>query len=135
MTREAKSETEKERRWREATEGYTEKKILANNNNRTETKQNETKKKQQHCTSWSSSTGAFLLVDGRRVQFAGALSVLRLGGRLVHALLHALHHQVQQRHHRLVHVRSRGRARLVVGDAARSRDCHPDTQAGAEAER
>lgn len=51
-------------------------------------------------------------------QLGRPVAVGRLGGRLVHALLHPLHHQVQQRDHRHVHLRARGRTRLEVGDPA-----------------
>lgn len=61
-----------------------------------------------------------LPVGGRALgQLGRSVAIGRLGGRLVHALLHPLHHQVQQRDHGLVHLRARGRARLEVGDPAR----------------
>lgn len=60
-----------------------------------------------------------LLLTGQRVvQLGGPVAISRLGGRFVDALLHPLHDQVQQRDHRLVHLRSRRRARLKVRDSA-----------------
>ena len=59
-----------------------------------------------------------LLLVGRGfvAEVRGPVPVGGLDRRFVHALLHPLHHQVQQRDHRLVHLRPRGRARLKVRD-------------------
>lgn len=60
----------------------------------------------------------FLLGGLRLRKFRGPVAIGRLGGRLVDALLHPLHDQVEQRYHGLVHLGSRGRTRLEVGNTA-----------------
>lgn len=60
----------------------------------------------------------FLLAGLPLRKFRGPVAIGRLGGGLVDALLHPLHDQVEQRYHGLVHLRSRGRTRLEVGNSA-----------------
>lgn len=58
----------------------------------------------------------FLLIGLRFGKLRGPVLIGWLGGRFVDALLHPLHDQVQQRYHRLVHLRSRRGTRLKVRD-------------------
>lgn len=71
--------------------------------------------------------GASLLLRFGRIQLCGAGAVGRVGaGRLVHALLHALHDQVQQRGHGVLHVLPGRGARLEVRDATEKGKALPE---------
>lgn len=63
-------------------------------------------------------TRTLLLVDRRGVQYA-AVCVVCVRRRFVHTLLHPLHHQIQQRQHGLVHLRTGRRTRLEVGNSGK----------------
>ncbi len=63
-------------------------------------------------------TRTLLLGDRRGVQYA-AVCVVCVRRRFVHTLLHPLHHQIQQRQHGLVHLRTGRRTRLEVGDSGK----------------
>ncbi len=63
-------------------------------------------------------TRTLLLVGRHGVQFA-AVCVVCVRRRFVHTLLHALHHQIQQRQHGLVHLRTGRRTRLEVGNSGK----------------
>lgn len=63
----------------------------------------------------------FLLIGLRIAELRGPVPIGRIGGRFVDALLHPLHDQVQQRYHRLVHLRSCRCTRLKVRDPVGNR--------------
>lgn len=63
----------------------------------------------------------FLLTGLLIWKFCWPVAIGRFGGRLVDALLHPLHDQVQQRDHGFVHLYSCRRTRLEVGDAVGSK--------------
>lgn len=64
----------------------------------------------------------FLLTGLLIWKFCWPVAIGRFGGRLVDALLHPLHDQVQQRDHGFVHLYSCRCTRLEVGDAVGGKD-------------
>lgn len=81
------------------------------------------RKDRQQSADWSfpgsplDLTCTFLLAGLPFGQFCGPVLTGWLGGRLVDALLHPLHDQVEQGYHRLVHLRPGRRTRLEVRDS------------------